>query len=391
MFWIRRLYKDIIEKKQEIGPIRDITAQKRKIPSIEKLKFQEAPFMNAEAFAIGPNGDIYIAQFDNPLTKITDITDETAKDEGINWDRDTYGRPVHMAVFKSGIVIASYYDSGTNVGIRIWHLDDINDTPTEVYTHENDALTLTSSFGFSVLDNGMSELVLMGEYGSDAVERNLVFSDDGGQTFTTVETSVIENAAHNSHWHDVEIDPYSGTLWASQGDRDNARIIYSKDLGDNWNQIPETLPFDTLRQPTTVTAFPERIIFGRDSDELNPGFDYIDRPKNDEEWDLSVDNIETLMEYSVHEQANNLYVRRLAKFGLEAYMTSGADTSVQPVHFFGTSDGGLSVHTVTWSIGGTADEIVRGCFGIDDTYIYGYGSGAGAGSSIIYAEKPEWI
>ena len=67
-------------------------------------------------------------------------------------------------------------------------------------------------------------------------------SDDGGATWTTVDTllDIYPPAQTTQHIHSLHVDPYTNKLWVLTGDGVNASVRYSEDKGTTWSDNIDT-------------------------------------------------------------------------------------------------------------------------------------------------------
>lgn len=81
-------------------------------------------------------------------------------------------------------------------------------------------------------------VIMYGEYGHDVNE--IWKSTDDGVTWT-----ISDDGSGDTHWHTLQLDPYTNNFWATSGDTAK-RIMNTTDAGVTWNVI------DT--DPTTSTT-----------------------------------------------------------------------------------------------------------------------------------------
>jgi len=108
-------------------------------------------------------------------------------------------------------------------------------------------------------------IIILSTYGDKNAAnppRYIYLSRDYGGTWQEIEVRAIGDMADpaNFHLHDVEYDPYSSRIWVAVGDQSNGNVLYSDDWGKTFKQV---YPSRAI-QPTTITALPDRVIFGSD-------------------------------------------------------------------------------------------------------------------------------
>lgn len=298
---------------------------------------------------------------------------------GITWDTATHGRVKRFVAFPDG-GLTVFTDN--DVTAYIYHMNDINSAPELVYQSSGstpDFWSGRNGFGIKSYFNGMNGYILAGVYGRGESKKDLLFSNDYGETFTVVKQTT-NVGGHNSHWHDVAFDTYSGLLWASEGDEiaGNQNVFVSDDWGNVWRKIPTK----TKDQPTAIMPFSDRVIFGRDS--KLPGLDYYKKPLS---GNFNDSEILTLMDYKIDTSSYKMYGHSPVVRGKEAYLTHNLYPETNPNLILGTGDGGKSFHSV-FMAKNEANVNVDALIGVDDKFIYAHGNPANR--DIWYAEKPEW-
>lgn len=365
-----------------------------KYPS-DSLVLKESP-IDVHVMTIGTDDYIYVVDTDGVLKKYESITSDDPEpvETGITWDFEEKGLIVYLFVAGDGIVFFSYTSSGGD-RTKVYRSDDMDSEPQLVYEGPEDVESRwTRNFGVDRYYNGTSYFIA-GNYYTGGVpeqrmqERELILSKDGGRTFDVVKKTVNNDSGgmHNSHWHDARFDIYHGLLWASQGDgTKNNRIFYSEDFGETWVTLADDL------QPTSITPYPDRVIFGRDTPthgvdgEIEiAGFDFLYYPSSirhlKRDLIMPFREINTLYSTWYHN-------KRTATYKNESYMNFSLKNNETPV-IMASGDYGHSWHGIWMGIGRYAiDKIV----GIDEKYVYIYKDRLRDGNdTVLYAEKPEWI
>lgn len=96
--------------------------------------------------------------------------------------------------------------------------------------------------------------ILIGEYGMKVMPRRVIASNSWGDHWEIVyETPEPEGV----HIHRVTIDPYTHDWWVTVGDYPAGRVMYSKDNGNNWDEVecPETGRNLKIYQPCNILFF----------------------------------------------------------------------------------------------------------------------------------------
>lgn len=353
------------------------------------LKFRKANIEEVQCFTNAEDGFFYTIPSDAAMKKYSDITGEapTVEEEGIVWNNTLHGRPVKIIRVKDGFVVFS--NSVADGQACVYRMATLNDTPELVYKSQQTLLsqwTLRSQFGIKYHDNGFETLILAGVYGSGAEKRDLLLSTDSGKTFKVInQTANNDTSGPNSHWHDVEIDIYHGLLWASEGDSAlNRNVWWSDDMGENWNVVT---PNETI-QPTTLTAFPDKVLMGRDSH--NAGFDVLKKPESISTYqDMS--SFTSFKEFKPSTKAIRYYAHSPVARGCEAYTYFSIDGQ-EPRLVVGTGDFGESLHFVFMGYGNdVAGGTISGLAGIDENYVFAYGDTSNGKTPLLYADKVKWM
>jgi hypothetical protein len=212
--------------------------------------------------------------------------------------------------------------------------------------------------------DGLNRIVLIGEYATSATAKNLYLSLDGGATFSVIK--VCDTLHTNNHWHGVAYDPYSGAIWAAQGDGANSKIYFTYDFGVTWHAVDT----GTKRyQPTLIQAFPDKVVFGRDSGK--PGADVYYRTGN--EQPTTITDIETLFEFRTNLSAANFYPTvnesPMANANEMYIQFRPYSSSNNPGYIYGTGDGGN-----TWHVLFTSNSLFNNSLEVVGDYIVGSGS-----------------
>lgn len=196
--------------------------------------------------------------------------------------------------------------------------------------------------------NGVSWLVF-GEYVTGvypSVVRKLWLSKDGGQTWTSIRDSVLNDTAVNSHWHCAVILP-SGRIWASQGDGANSWFGYTDDH-KNWTPTPlaTTDPLydgaNVFQQPTVLLDMGNVLATAPDRGTFDTGV-----------WATDPSTGRTVEWHALPsgEVAHTQYGTGSAQRGSEAYVTFPDQGSGSlKTYILGTGDAGRS-----WSLVSTID------------------------------------
>lgn len=191
--------------------------------------------------------------------------------------------------------------------------------------------------------DGLNRIVVAGEYTQgDSVPKNLYLSKDGGVTFETIKVGDTLGTTNN-HWHGVCYDPYSGAIWAAQGDSENAKIYFSYDLGVTWYEVDAQ---GQKFQPTLIYAFPDKVIFGEDSNTQNPGLFTYKKIGNEQP---TIITIERLLEFRTDRKAYQYYPsnKDLAEANSnEVYIIFKPQGITDKSYIYGTGDGGNTWHLV---------------------------------------------
>lgn len=359
---------------------------KTKIPD-KPLRWLKSPHDAAGASVVAYDGTIWVVYETGKITKITDITDGTAKTEGADWNSD-WGEPIRIVVFPDdSFVVFSLINNDPYVG-KAYKFSDINDTtPNEVIS--STGKRWVNGFGIHHYTNGIGSVLLAAEYDHDESSNDLHLSTDYGDTFSVIHSTPANTQGTNSHFHDVEYDPYNRVIWASMGDGGDGPskgIWYSVDNGASWERVQS---FDHANQPTAIMSFPDRVVFGRDG--WNPGFDYLKNPKTQEDWDNLYVRFMSITRPGL--SGSNAYIQNAHTYGIEAVMNELLNVEARrPSIVYMTGDGGYSFHAVSIDFTGPGaggdTDFIRPLWGIDDAYVYGDLHYEG---KIIYAEKPKWI
>jgi len=259
-----------------------------------------------------------------------------------NWA--TKSRGIKVVNTEAGnIVKAVVWADGTVCGLttsgNVVRMDDFNSEPQITLETET---SFTAPYGSSFYSDGLNNYVLAGQYTEGVAPKHLYLSKDGGDTFEIIKTTQGLGTT-NSHWHTAEFDPYSGAIWASEGDGPNSSVWVTYDLGETWELVSEEI------QPTLIIPLPDRVLFGRDGGS-SPGFDCWERKEQRFEHP-AIYPIQTNMEFRtdlspyVYVPTNERVVvvdRNIAYVGY--HKTDGNMN-----YIFATGDGGASWHLVSTS------------------------------------------
>lgn len=254
------------------------------------------------------------------------------------------------------VVTSSDVSAADNFG-GIWFGESFSGPFTKVRTTRG-----INEFAISKPEQGPNgkTLLVIGEYSTDAPQppHELFLSTDGGETWASIKTAVVNDGSKNSHFHGCAYDPTRERIWSSQGDNQNSMWAYSDDFGDNWTPvpIPSTDPLyhadSPYQQPTTVVSFPDRVC-------VTP-----DRAHTTAVWSMPADTGATPR---VRWRSPNSEVSS-ATYGRSPYAQAGnkavivipdASSGTNKVYFVGTGDQGLSWHLLY-----TVDLAVAGAAGV---------------------------
>ncbi|MBM4762698.1 hypothetical protein [Bacillus sp. B15-48] len=386
--WTDKQYKDLDNKLGDmLSALQTNSSVVTKSPS-NHIVFKNAEIGNARTICRGYDNNFYLINMaDRTLEVYEDITaNNTPIESGISWNNELYGTPVQIVSMLEGITIFTNDLEEPRTG-RIYHMPSIQDTPTLVYEAPVTDGThwWNPNFGIKSHWNGINGIILAGIYGRGASKKDLLLSVNGGQSFEVIDQSknADPDTAINSHWHDVDIDPFNGFLWASEGDGNiNRAIHFYDDLGGSRYTLAAG-----VAQPTAIISFPKRVIFGNDTDFT--GLRYFDVPQLATNYNDYKDEVKPLMRFKQNVIPSLYYAHSPIKRGLEGYMSFNVIAPNQPSLILGTGDGGKSVHFVNMAHKGNIDTTL---WHVDDKYIYGTkGDWNNPGRTVIYAEKPEWI
>ena len=161
-------------------------------------------------------------------------------------------------------------------GVRrgsVWFSESFDGGFTEVLLA--DKTFAVHSISYYNQGSELEDIVILGEYtivsftGEQPSPHKLYLSKDGGQNFEVVkETKVIDPRQDvNSHWHHSIYDPYTGRIFASNGDGENRDMYVSDDLGKTWKEMrtPENeYGLTSLQQPTLLIPTSKKILLGPD-------------------------------------------------------------------------------------------------------------------------------
>lgn len=325
------------ELKSEISTLRDglinlqITSPNTKTPTsqlyIEQILSTYAPIHGVKSYH---QGNHYVISH-GYLERSDDNWATTVR--GLRMYETVAGNVIKMVVWSDG-TICGLTSSG-----NVIRMDDINSEPQ--ITLET-GIPFNSFCGSSFYSDGLNNYVLAGHYATGVEPKNLYLSKDGGNTFEIIKTTRGLGTT-NSHWHTAEFDPYSGAIWASEGDGPNSAVWVTYDLGETWQLVSEEI------QPTLIIPLPDRVLFGRDGGS-SPGFNCWERKEQRFEHP-AIYPIQTNMEFRTdlspydYVPTNEQVVvvdRNIAYVGY--YNTDGNIN-----YIFATGDGGASWHLVSTS------------------------------------------
>ena len=228
--------------------------------------------------------------------------------------------------------------------------------------------------------DGLNRIVVAGEYTSgDSVPKKLYLSKDGGVTFEIIKVGDTLGPTNN-HWHGACYDPYSGAIWAAQGDGENAKIYFTYDLGVTWHEVDAQ---GQRFQPTLIHAFPDKVIFGEDSSSQKPGLFEYKRVGNEQPTTITLDR---LLTFRTDKGANVFYPEKdkFAEANANEVYILFSDTDPMK-YIYGTGDGGNSWHLLyAGTIGFNAMQVIGDylvCSKVSPTEIKG----------VWRAKLPTWV
>lgn len=259
-----------------------------------------------------------------------------------NWATKSRGIKV-VGTEAGNITKAVVWADGTVCGLttsgNVVRMDDFN---SELQITLETETSFAHAYGSSFYSDGLNNYVLAGQYATGVEPKNLYLSKDGGNTFEIIKTTRGLGTT-NSHWHAAEFDPYSGAIWASEGDGPNSAVWVTYDLGETWQLVSEEI------QPTLIIPLPDRVLFGRDSG-ASPGFDCWEHEEQRFEHPTTYP-ITVCMEfrtdltpYSYVPTNNQIVVVDNNTVYVGYYKTDGGIS-----YIFATGDGGESWHLVSTS------------------------------------------
>ena len=302
------------------------------------IKRPTSPLLFTKSTAVGSTGPVPMAKSYVPgksygishgWVAVSEDAWET-KTNGIAFHGQGNGYCTAMVVWPDESICAI-----TNTG-KIVTMENINSN--HVVTLET--VGLVGDFADFYCD-GLNRVVVAGEYTQgDSVAKKLYLSMDGGATFEIIKTGDTLGLVNN-HWHGVCYDPYSGAIWAAQGDTENAKIYFTYDLGVTWHEVDAQ---GQTFQPTLIHAFPDKVIFGEDSSTQKPGLFTYKRIGNEQP---TIITIERLLEFRTDRRANQYYPSnsQLAEANSnEVYIHFKPQGITDKSYIYGTGDGGNTWH-----------------------------------------------
>ncbi len=170
-----------------------------------------------------------------------------------------------MFVTSTGTLIVT--DDFANISISVGNDTNWSSPINVLQCHNGSAgYTYVTRWGFAEAKNGN---LLIGEYGSPAGTNcsYIYLSSDGGYTWNTVYNASDQFSGNadtdkGHHIHKVSTDPYTGYIYATQGDNAQGRLLRSQDNGSNWVSLGNG---SNLWQFIGITFESGRRIFGTDS------------------------------------------------------------------------------------------------------------------------------
>lgn len=318
------------------------------------------PPLNFAPRSVGVDGALYFTYLNTLVMRSTDPT-LAARTAGPDFASKTPSTVQYATRTSAGYVVITD-DTASDVG-QVWfcpasagfsaNLDD--------WTMVQQMKATTSiAVAAQRIIGGVSWLVV-GEYVSatPSAARSLWLSTDGGQTWTAIKSSVVNDSNVNSHWHCALIMP-SGRIWASQGDGVNSWFGYTDDRGKTWVPValPTTSPLydgtSVYQQPTVLLDLGETIAAAPDRGNFATGV-----------WAIDPDTGETVAWAALAsgEIAHTQYGSGVAQRGKEAYVTfPDQGSGSAKTYILGTADGGRSWHLVSTidTTGGSAHGPIIG-------------------------------
>ena len=252
----------------------------------------------------------------------------------------------HIEVFPSGIVYVSSTIINDQKKTNIWKASSFLDEPVLMATLDGGTANGVST---AYNKNGKEYLIICGYTQDKNIQHNVYLSQDGGETFTTIKTTMGIDPAYNWHWHCAYYDDQDGKIWIAEGDDPSSRgVWYSSDLGVTWTKINSN-----RYQPTLIFSFADKVFFGRDYGK--PGLDSIrkaDLPSNVLDFDLT---------FRDDQSGTSFYpIGRQAFQSGKAYIRFSAQIANEKSYIYGTGDNGNTWHKLFESDSFTTDLIYVG-------------------------------
>jgi len=221
----------------------------------------------------------------------------------------------------------------TNKVIRAYLMNGIEDT-APILTLEYNGII--SKFGCDSYYDGLTNIILIPEYGQLNTPKKLWASFDGGRTYVVIKETTQVGTDMANHWHTAHYDRFSGRIWASEGDASNSAINWSDNLGVTWNRNT-----DLDIQPTLIKSFANCVVFGHDEGYEKAGLSVWYRNNGVNRNALSINRVLSISDQS----APDMFAMSTSwgQNGDTAYMlfirTSG---TVLTEYIYKTDDGGNS-------------------------------------------------
>lgn len=261
---------------------------------------------------------------------------ETMSADGLHFAGQNNGYCQGMVVWPDGKICAA-----TNTG-KVVIMDDYRSD--HVVTLEGGKEF--KSWFFSAYYNGIDRVVVIPGYRAGIDPKNIFLSLDGGETFRNIKANIFVEGSTNLHFHDVEYDPYTGAIWASQGDGLNSNLYVTYDLGETWHSVIPDKSIATRHQPTLIHAFRNKVIFGEDASSEKPGLYAYEKQGA---VDLSTEiTLSRLFTFRPDKGAHEYFAHKdhLACAGDIAYISFPARYAGGDSYIYATGDGGDSWHLV---------------------------------------------
>src|SRR5690625_2770312 len=177
-------------------------------------------------------------------------------EEGFNFG---YGRGLRYFTKMPGGYVAVLSDTTDNTS-EVYYSNSFTEGFAKVLDIPNGII---NSWGISnpIHDYGKGVL-LLSEYAQDATDKYVYITWDGGASWEQLKKNEIIDPGERCHWHNATFDHINERIYVSQGDNANAKLWYSDDFGDTWEEIIYAL--DTPLQPTFIGLFHDKVVYSPD-------------------------------------------------------------------------------------------------------------------------------